>query len=147
MPNASDYLWDFHFTLTEECSFPKIKGPAGIQLLPGNDSSDGTKTVNAFIVRVKFPTEEKAHEAADRRAKKLVDILAVLSVKYLGYTLIGHKMYKPGGRNELTSLIRFRYDINISPKPADLSQGNLPTIINTPKLKGRNQVLVDRLNK
>jgi hypothetical protein len=32
MSNASDYLWDFHFTLTGECSFHKIEGPPCIRL-------------------------------------------------------------------------------------------------------------------
>jgi hypothetical protein len=84
--SADDYcVWDFHFALSEECSFIQIQALPGIRL-DTKDNNDGTKSVHAFVVRVKSFTEEALNNAKVE-AKRLVDILAVLSGKYLGLPL------------------------------------------------------------
>jgi hypothetical protein len=45
-----------------------------------------TKIVSGFEVQVNSPTEEIAKDIAEKKAKKLVDILAILSTTPLEYT-------------------------------------------------------------
>jgi hypothetical protein len=49
---SSSYLWDFHFNLTEECSFHQIEGPPGIKPeKKKNNDGEGTESVYALAVR------------------------------------------------------------------------------------------------
>lgn len=49
---SGSYLWDFHFNLTEECSFHQIEGPPGIKPeKKKNNDGEGTESVYAFAVR------------------------------------------------------------------------------------------------
>lgn len=80
MSNAGSgyYVADFNFTLTEERSFIQIQPPPGIKL-ETKDNNDGTKSVTGFVVTVKASTEDEALNKAKTEAKRLVDLLAVLS--------------------------------------------------------------------
>ena len=73
---------------------------------------------------------------AKTEAKRLVDLLAVLSGGHLGFTLRGHNIRSPDGRNTVSKILRSRYNINSS-EIVNLSQGNYPRLINTLSLKGK----------
>ena len=138
------YVADFNFTLTEERSFIQIQPPPGIKL-ETKDNNDGTKSVTGFVVTVKASTEDEALNRAKTEAKMLVDLLAVLSGGHLGFTLRGHNIRSPDGRNTVSKILRSRYNINSS-ELVNLSQGNYPRLINTLNLKGKERRLVERLN-
>jgi len=137
--------------LSDECRFIDIKGPPGIDLKI-NHEKDGMKSVREFIVKLQSFTEEEALEEARIQAKTLVDILAVLSAKHLGYNLAGYRIYDPNRINKIGSSggkvgasVIIKYD-NESPEPVDLSQGKIVQLIKTFKPVGKIRSLVDRLS-
>jgi hypothetical protein len=140
------YVADFNFALSEECSVLQIELPPGIKFeTKDNNDNDGTKSVTGFVVTVKASTEDEALNRAKTEAKRLVDILAVLFGGYLGFTLRGHNMRSPDGRNTVSKTLRSRYNINSS-ELVDLSQGNYPRLIKTLELQGKDVRLVERLH-
>ena len=143
MSNTANYEETFHFTLNGRCNFQDINGLPDIEL-ETEDNEDGTKSVLGFVIRVKSSTEYEALETAKREAKILVDILAVLSGRHLGYTLSSHEISTPDGRNILEISMRFRYDIN-SDKPVDLKKPRIVKAIKTDDAKGRDLTFVQSL--
>jgi len=141
--NASSYPWEFSYTLSDKCTFQDIHEPPGIQLTIENNE-DGTKTVSGFRIRVNSPTQENANDTAERQAKKFVDILAVISTIPLGFTFTSVEMYRPDGKKRITSFTA-KYEKFVSGKPLELSKGNIPKLINTLNLQGKDQQLVDGL--
>jgi hypothetical protein len=84
------YVADFNFALSEECSVLQIELPPGIKFeTKDNNDNDGTKSVTGFVVTVKASTEDEALNRAKTEAKRLVDVLAVLSGETLATTLQG----------------------------------------------------------
>jgi hypothetical protein len=138
---GGSYLWDFDFNLIEECSFHQIEGPPCIKLeKKKNNDHEGTESVYAFTVRVKSSTEEEAKEITDKQAKRLVDLLAALYGKYLGYILTGHVVINPvDGSRTVRSSATIKYHPLPPVESADLSQGNFPTLIRT--VRKNNKVL------
>jgi hypothetical protein len=146
MSNTDDgYVADLYFTLSEECSV-QIEPPPGIRFeTKDTNNNDGTKSITGFVVTVKASTQDEALNKAKTEAKRLVDILAVLSGGYLGYTLRGHNMRNPDGRNTVSKTFVSSYNINSS-ELVDLSQGNFPKLIKTLEPQSRDLRLVERLN-
>jgi hypothetical protein len=138
------YVADFNFTLSEERSFIQIQPPPGIKL-ETKDNNDGTKSVTGFVVTVKASTEDEALNRAKTEAKRLVDVLAVLSGGHLGYTLTGHNMRSPDGRGKVYKTFIGKYNINSS-ELVDLSQGNFPNLIKTLEPQDKDRRLVERLH-
>jgi hypothetical protein len=138
------YVADFNFTLSEERSFIQIQPPRGIKL-ETKDNNDGTKSVTGFVVTVKASTEDEALNRAKTEAKRLVDVLAVLSGGHLGYTLTGHNMRSPDGRGKVYKTFIGKYNINSS-ELVDLSQGNFPNLIKTLEPQDKDRRLVERLH-
>jgi ribosomal protein S17E len=145
MSNTGGY-YDAHskFTLNEKCSFPQIQPPPGIELETENNE-DGTKTIVSFVVTVKkADTEEQAWSIAASQAKRLVDLLAVLSGKHLGYTLSGRDIRITGGMKKMYAIFTHKYNINS--QPVDLSQGKFPKLIEALEPQGRDVRLLETLN-
>jgi hypothetical protein len=139
------YPGDFNFKLSEECSFLEIQPPPGIKLETKVSDKDGSKIVYAFVVTVKSSTEEEALYTANSEAKRLVDVLAVLSGGHLGYTLRGHNMHSPDGRGKVYETFIGKYNINSS-ELVDLSQGNFPNLLKTLEPQDKDRRLVERLH-
>jgi hypothetical protein len=138
---TTSFLWDFHFNLNYECSFEDIHGPPGITLKSRVHDDGKTKIVSGFTVRVNSPTEEDAKDIAEKQAKILVDILAVLSTTPLEYTLTGFEMYRPEGGNAIISSLTSSYLKFGIGRPTDLNKGNYRKLIQTPQPKGNDQDL------
>ena len=139
---TSSFLWDFHFKLNYECSFEDIQPPSGITLTTRIHEDGKTKIVSEYTVRVNSPTEEDAKDTAEKQAKILVDILAVLSTTPLEYTLTGFEMFRPEGGNAIRSSLPIRYLKFGMGRATDLSKGNYRKLLQTPnQLKGNDQDL------
>jgi hypothetical protein len=143
MSHAGRYVGDVHFTLNGRCNFQKVRRLSGIHL-ETKRNKDNTTSIQGFKVRVESFTEEEALDTAKIKAKRLVDILAVLSGGHLSYFLRDHSIQSPGGRTRVTSTIRSAYDI-ISPQPLDLRRRNVARLITTLKPKGKDRRLSDRI--
>lgn len=138
------YIADLHFALTKECSVLQFEPPPDMKF-ETKENNDGTKSITGFVVMEKAFTEEEALEKAKNEAKKLVDILAVLSGGHLGYFLTGHNMRSPDGRRKVLKTFIGKYDINSSDL-VDLSQGNFPNLIKTVDPQDKDRRLVERLH-
>jgi hypothetical protein len=148
MSNTTSYLWDFYFNLNHECTFEDIREPSDIKLKMKVHDDGRTKTVSGFEVQVNSATEQNAKDIAEKQAKKLVDILGVLSETPLGYTLAGFRMHSPNSSQSGTRIRKIgigKYQKFGFGKPADLSKGNLRRLIERPTLMGNDQHLVDAL--
>jgi hypothetical protein len=86
MTNTSSYLWGIYFKLNYECTFEDILVSTDIKLEMKVHEDGKTKIVCGFEVQVNSPTEEIAKDTAEKQAKKLVDIFAILSTTPLEYT-------------------------------------------------------------
>jgi hypothetical protein len=143
MADAGLYEGHFHFTLNGRNRFQDIKGRPCVEL-ETKDNEDGTKSVTAFTITVESSSEEEALSVAQSQAKKLVDILAVLSGGHLGYTLSDHEISSPDRRRKmLEKSIEFSYDINSG--PVDLGKNSITQAIRTRKPKDRELTLVQSL--
>jgi hypothetical protein len=101
-----------------------------------------TKFVSGFTVSVNSPTEKDAKDTAEKQTKILVDILAVLTITPLEYTLTGFEIYRPGGGNAIISSLASGYLKFGMGKATDLSKGNYRKLLQTAQPKGNDQDLV-----
>ena len=99
------------------------------------------KIVSGFTVRVNSPTEEDAKDTAEKQAKILVDILAVLSTTPLEHTLTGYEMYSPEGGNAVISSLTIGYLKFGMGRAADLNKGNYRKLLQTSQPQGNDQDL------